>query len=167
MGIISPYGAQAESISNILKNRPIDTPQCKISCGTVHKFQGDECDIMLVVLNHSDRVTEDSHVNNLNLINVALSRARDYVFIITSQNEYPGFTMKADIGNLIPKEKMSIMYCSDIEQQLWGDSNFIHNHTYYSINTPVNVFYSSQNLYEVRKDDTAVDIQINDKYDIT
>ena len=167
LGIISPYGAQAESISNILKNRPIDTPQCKISCGTVHKFQGDECDIMLVVLNHSDRVTEDSHVNNLNLINVALSRARDYVFIITSQNEYPGFTMKADIGNLIPKEKMSIMYCSDIEQQLWGDSNFIHNHTYYSIHTPVNVFYSSQNLYEVRKDDTAVDIQINDKYDIT
>lgn len=165
LGIISPYGPQAGSIQNMLENRPIDTPQCKVSCGTVHKFQGDECDIILLVLNHKESVYSESHVNNLNLINVALSRARDYVFIITSQNAYSGFTMKADINKLVPQDLKSVMYCSDIEKLLWGDSSFIHNNTSFALHTPVNVFYAPKKIYEVRKDDSAVDIQINDDLD--
>ena len=165
VGIVSPYGAQAGSIKNMLENRPLDTPQCRVSCGTVHSFQGDECDIMIVVLNTPSTVSRDSHVNNLNLVNVALSRARDYMFIVTPQNSIPGFTMKADIANLLSASDKSVMYCSDIEKQLWGDSNFIYHNTNVSLHMPVNVFYEPESIYEVRKDDSAVDIQINDQFE--
>lgn len=172
IGIVSPYGAQARSIQNMLENRPLDCPQCKVSCGTVHSFQGDECDIMLVVLNPpspglSGSISSESHVNNLNLVNVALSRARDYLFVITPQNEIKGYTMTADIAKHLDASDTKLMYCSDIEERIWGDKQFIANNTNVELHMPVNVFYEPVKLYEVRKDDTAVDIQINDLFDTT
>ena len=73
--------------------------------------------------------------------------------------------MKADIANLLSASDKSVMYCSDIEKQLWGDSNFIYHNTNVSLHMPVNVFYEPENIYEVRKDDSAVDIQINDQFE--
>lgn len=49
IGIISPYAIQSNIISNLISKTvsgPID-----ISTGTVHSFQGDECNLVIVVLN--------------------------------------------------------------------------------------------------------------------
>ena len=165
IGIISPYGAQARCVQNMLEYRSIDNPQCKVLSGTVHRFQGGECDIVLVLLNTPEYAGENAHVNNLNLINVALSRARDYLFIITPEDDIPGFTMKADIFNLVPDKSKSILLCSQIEKQLWKDPDFIYNNTNVALHSSVNVYYKPNRIYEVRKDDTAVDIQINDQVD--
>ena len=50
VGIISPYKAEADSIANMVECMPNVNDHCKITCGTVHSFQGDECDIIIFPL---------------------------------------------------------------------------------------------------------------------
>ena len=57
-----------------------------VTCGTVHAFQGDEKDVVLF----STAITDQTHAgsyewlkNNKELINVATSRARDQLIILT------------------------------------------------------------------------------------
>ena len=73
IGVVCAYRAQSDAIKNLLENRPIDTSYCKVTSGTVHSFQGDECDIMFIVLNPPANCTSGAHVNNENIINVAIS----------------------------------------------------------------------------------------------
>ena len=42
--------------------------------------------------------------------------------------------------------------------------DYILQHTNVSCHMPVNVYYEPSALYEVKKDDHAVDIQINDEF---
>lgn len=83
IGIITPFVNQKEYISSRLAQRGIrDVP-----CGTVHAFQGDEKDVILFSL----AVTDRTHVktynwlkNNKELINVATSRAKEKLVLISS-----------------------------------------------------------------------------------
>ncbi len=56
----------------------------EILVGTIHSFQGDECDIIIVVLNQPPIISTDPRMflNKQNILNVAISRARDYLFIV-------------------------------------------------------------------------------------
>ena len=47
---------------------------------------------------------------------------------------------------------------------MFGQENYILEHTNVSCHMPVNVYYEPSALYEVKKDDHAVDIQINDEF---
>jgi len=146
----------------MIELRDISNDMCKVTCGTVHSFQGDECDIMIVVLNPPMNVGQNSHVNNQNIINVAMSRARDYIFFLVPDDRTPGFYTREQLGKLAYNK--SILYCHDIEEMLFHDREFIKHNTNVSCHTPVNVYYDSTSLYEVRKDDSAVDIQINEQF---
>ena len=70
IGIVCPYKKQADSIKQMIEMRDISNDSCKVYCGTVHSFQGDECDIMIIILNPPINVGLHSHVNNQNIINV-------------------------------------------------------------------------------------------------
>lgn len=74
-GIISPYRAQAEAINNQLKMN---------IASTVHKYQGRECDniIMSMVDNGTTKFSDDA-----NLMNVAISRAKSKLYIVATGNE--------------------------------------------------------------------------------
>ncbi|MDE6060901.1 MAG: AAA family ATPase, partial [Clostridia bacterium] len=82
VGIVAPYRKQVELIKSTLSNPDI-------LVDTVHKFQGKERNIM-ILSTVSDRVTfyEDEEkidfLNNENLINVALSRAKQKLYVIAS-----------------------------------------------------------------------------------
>lgn len=75
IGIISPYRIQSEEINKAL-NRNI--------ASTVHKYQGRECDtiIMSTVDNVPTEFSDDA-----NLLNVAISRAKTHLCIVTNGNE--------------------------------------------------------------------------------
>ena len=135
----------------------------KVQCGTVHSFQGDECDIMIVVLNPPINVGKNSHVNNQNIINVAVSRAKDYVFFLVPDNITQGFPIREVLGSLSGDEK-NVLFCNKIEKVMFGQEDYIEKHTNVTCHMPVNVYYEPSSLYEVRKDDTAVDIQINEQF---
>ena len=162
IGIVCPYKAEADAIKLMLENKSLDNDCCSISCGTVHSFQGDECDIMFVVLNPPARCSSSSHINNENILNVAMSRARDYIFFVLPKDQVPGFTRKNDIGRLRDSKTSRIMYCSDVEKSIWGASNYIESNTHVTCHMPVNVYYEHLSRYDVRIADDALDIKIND-----
>lgn len=163
IGIVCPYKKQADSIKQMIELRDISNDSCKVHCGTVHSFQGDECDVMIVVLNPPVNVGPHAHVNNQNIINVAMSRAKDYVFFLVPDNRTQGFPTREVLGKMSGNEK-NVLFCHKIEEIMFGQEDYILQHTNVTCHMPVNVYYESTSLYEVRKDDLAVDIQINEQY---
>ena len=161
IGIVCPYRAEADTIKLMLENRPLDTENCKVTCGTVHSFQGDECDIMFVVLNPPLRCSYNSHINNENILNVAISRARDYLFFVLPKGQVKGFTRKNDIGRLADNKRRSIYNCSDVEKIIFGSSNYIASNTLVTCHLSVNVYCEQNAVYDVRISDDAVDVRIN------
>lgn len=161
IGIVCPYKAEAEAINQMIESRPIDNKNCKVSCGTVHSFQGDECDIMFVVLNPPAYNTAGTHVNNNNIINVAMSRAKDYLFFVVPEGQIDGYNVKNKLGKIIDANDRSILHCKEIEKVIFGEENYIESNTEITPHLPVNVYYKSQARYDVRWDDTALDIQMH------
>lgn len=84
LGIITPFVNQKKEIEEALKKAGIKN----VTCGTVHAFQGDEKDIIMFSL----AVTEQTHEktynwlkNNRELINVATSRAKEQLVLLSSE----------------------------------------------------------------------------------
>lgn len=163
IGIVCPYRAEADAIKQMLDNRPIDSEFCHVTCGTVHSFQGDECDIMFVVLNPPEQCTRGAHINNKNIINVAMSRARDYLFFVLPKGQQKGFTLKNDLGRLLSITQRRVLDCSLIEEIMFGSADHIYSNTNVTCHKPVNVYYEDTAIYEVRMSDDALDIKINDQ----
>lgn len=161
IGIVCPYKAEADAIKNMLESRPLSNEVCSVECGTVHSFQGDECDIMLVVMNPPSECTSGSHINNENIINVAMSRTRDYLFFILPNGQTKGFSAKYKIGSILPIDGRKIFKSSNIEKLIFGKEDHITQNTNVSCHMPVNVYCEDTAEFEVRISDTAVDIKIN------
>lgn len=162
IGVVCAYKAQSDAIKNMLENRPLSTDFCSVSCGTIHSFQGDECDIMFIVLNPPAICTKGTHVNNENIINVAMSRARDYLFFILPSGHQKGFYMKNKIGSVVPYTDRTIYNSHDIETVMFGgNNNFICENTHVTCHMPVNVYCEVSAIYEVRMSNEALDIKIN------
>ena len=83
IGVITPFVNQRKLIEEALERAKIGN----VTCGTVHAFQGDEKDVVLF----STAITDQTHAgsyewlkNNKELINVATSRARDQLIILSN-----------------------------------------------------------------------------------
>lgn len=86
IGIITPFTNQKELINKALKDNGMEN----IPCGTVHAFQGDEKDVVLFSLAITQQTyqgTYDWLKNNKELINVATSRAKDQLVILSDIKE--------------------------------------------------------------------------------
>lgn len=79
IGVIAPYRNQVEALSSALKGSGIEID-------TVHKFQGREKDVV-VLTTVDDEVTSFS--DDPYLLNVAISRAKKKLCLVTSGNEQP------------------------------------------------------------------------------
>ncbi len=83
IGVITPFVNQKNLIEQALKQNQLNN----VSCGTVHAFQGDEKDVILF----STAITDNTHAgtylwlkNNKELINVATSRAKEKLVILSN-----------------------------------------------------------------------------------
>ena len=86
VGIITPFTRQRIQIEEMLRQRCYKNA----GCGTVHAFQGDEKDIVLFSLALTDKTGPKTYQwlkNNKELINVATSRARDQLILLSSSRE--------------------------------------------------------------------------------
>jgi len=82
IGVITPFVNQKKLITDRLNAEKLND----VPCGTVHAFQGDEKDVILFSLALTDQTngkTYDWLKNNKELINVATSRAKEQLVIIT------------------------------------------------------------------------------------
>ena len=83
VGVITPFANQREYLQRRLREQGLTN----VTCGTVHAFQGDEKDIILFSLGLTEqthRKTYEWLKNNKELINVATSRAKDELVLVSS-----------------------------------------------------------------------------------
>lgn len=170
IGIICPYAAQAQLIDTLLLQSSIDQDKVLISVGTIHGFQGDECDVIFTVFNPPvglKGAPDKVFLNNKNIINVAISRARDYLFVFMPHKSTEGFDNLRELirlGRIAIKypESTSMKYTSDsLENVIFGRKFYIENNTFVTTHQMANVYTAPEKLYEVRIDESAVDVQIN------
>ncbi len=86
IGVITPFTNQKELIHQQLKEKGLD----HVTCGTVHAFQGDEKDVVLFSLALTAQTGKGTYgwlKNNKELINVAVSRAKEQLIVLSSDKE--------------------------------------------------------------------------------
>ncbi len=84
IGVITPFANQRKLILEELERVNIKD----VTCGTVHAFQGDEKDVILFSTAITDQTYAGTYEwlkNNKELINVATSRARNKLIILSSR----------------------------------------------------------------------------------
>lgn len=113
IAILCPYTRQVAVCRSLLDgfNRGSGRP---ISISTVHRYQGSEVDIVLLLLNPAKRGDGDktglyvgniAHFNDPNLINVGISRAKNALIVVAPNSEdlgrgpYFGYTFQDDVLN--------------------------------------------------------------------
>lgn len=165
IGIIAPYRAQADLIDKLFAS--YKCPQSiEIQVGTIHGFQGDECDIVFAVFNPPPTISSsrDMFLNKKNIINVSISRARDYLVVVMPDDD----TENIENLKLINKvealciDNGSVEYLShDVEEIVFNDNHYLENNSFATSHQVVNVYGKPELKYEIRSEDTAVDIQIH------
>lgn len=86
IGVITPFANQRDMIRQTLDRHGVSNA----TCGTVHAYQGDEKDVILFSLALTSRTTPGTYkwlTQNRELINVATSRARDKLVVLSSSSE--------------------------------------------------------------------------------
>ena len=166
IGLITPYGAQADLIDKLMSS--FDCPKnIDVQIGTIHGFQGDECDIVIALFNPPPSISDNKNIflNNLNIVNVAVSRAKDYLFVIMPDDD----TENADKLTLIKRVeqicKKQNNNCSEYlkhDIKMFGNKKYIEDNSFTTNHQLVNVYGKPEKRYEIRSEDNAVDVQIHE-----
>ena len=166
IGVIAAYKAQADLIDRLISSAKIPD-NISVQTGTIHGFQGDECEIIVSVYNPPPSISDSKEMflNKKNIINVSVSRARDYLFVIMpddkTENVNNLFLIKR-MEQYIKDSEMYMEYDSySIEQIMFGDSNYLEDHSFSTSHQSVNVYGIPEQKYEIRSEEDAIDIQIH------
>lgn len=102
IGIVTPFKHQAEKINSLIPSNLVG----QIDANTVHKYQGDEKDIMV----YSLVVTDNSPNSKIrwidysvpNLVNVAVTRARSTLYVVCNVDYIKSHSRETDpLGRLV------------------------------------------------------------------
>ena len=168
IGIIAPYRAQADIINKLMASEKLPK-EVEVEAGTIHGFQGDECDIIFAVFNTPPRISasKEMFLNKRNIINVSISRARDYLFVVMPDDNtenIDNLLLVKRVERLIKRTDGWNQFKSpDIETLMFGDAQYLENNAFSTSHQSVNVYGLPERCYEVRTEDTAVDVQIHKK----
>ena len=166
IGIVAAYRAQADLIEKLI--RSADIPKnIEILVGTIHGFQGDECDIVFAVFNPPPAISSspEMFLNRQNIINVSVSRARDYLFIVMPDDQtenVANLRLVKQIEGLFKKNgKYSEYRSHDIETLIFGTPKYLEENSFTTSHQSVNVYGLPNRRYEIRSEETAIDVQIH------
>ncbi len=167
IGLISPYRAQADLIDKLMAS--VDWPKfTDVQVGTIHGFQGDECDIILALFNPPPNISasNDMFLNNLNIVNVSISRARDLLFVLMPDDE------TENVDNLLLIKRIEFLCKSQtswteqqapiIEELILGSKTYLEDNSFSTSHQLVNVYGKPERRYEIRSEDNAIDVQIHE-----
>lgn len=167
IGLIAPYRAQADLIDKLLASAALPE-NVDVQAGTIHGFQGDECDIIVALFNPPSAITDSPKMflNKLNIINVSISRAKDYLFILMpddSTENVAKLTLIKQVEVLCKKQPAwTEQSASAVEQMMFGSGTYIEEHSFATSHQLVNVYSKPEKRYEIRSEDGAVDVQIHE-----
>lgn len=176
IGIITPYTAQKKLIEKLLNAPRISSDvNINLEVNTVHQFQGDEFDIVMLVLNPPNKnmhPKDNILINKRYLINVATSRAKYSLIILYPDHscEEKNFlhVNRGGEKNNIEQIATSVLghrvqdltvHALRIEEEMFGDSHALEKKCEVLIQEEINL-YNSDSLAEYRfvKGDTTIDI---------
>lgn len=93
VGVITPFRVQAETIESMLLHRftTREIEGMDLAVGTVHRFQGGERDVMIISLGlrDADPPGRWRFVQDPNLFNVMVTRARQRIVVVTAITDPP------------------------------------------------------------------------------
>ncbi|MEM6697157.1 MAG: AAA domain-containing protein, partial [Bacteroidota bacterium] len=168
IGIICPYKAQAMLVEKMLNAQNVYFPKAKIFCGTIHSFQGDECDIIINLYNPPMPISKSPNMflNRQNILNVAVSRAKDYLILLLPDEN----TDRRENLYQIRRLEGIIQYylagvrgqwtSHDIEEIIFGQPDYIEQNTFATTHQSINVYTEPEKRFEVRCEEQAIDVQI-------
>lgn len=168
IGVIAPYRAQANLLSKLNDSWSPKPNAVEIQVGTIHGFQGDECDIIIAVFNPPPAISRSPQMflNRQNILNVAISRARDYLFIVMPDDETEGVENLhriAEIETLVKMGSAFNEYASrNVEEMIWGSGSYLEDNSFSTGHQMVNVYRKPERCYEIRSDHSAIDVQIHE-----
>ena len=166
IGIIAPYRAQADLIEKLIGSEDVSS-EIDIQVGTIHGFQGDECDIIFAVFNTPPSITsgKDMFLNKRNIINVSISRAKDYLFIVMPDDHTENINnlrLVKRVEQLVKSNNSySEMLTPGLEDMIFGSSTYLEDNSFSTGHQSVNVYGLPEKCYEIRSEDAAVDVQIH------
>lgn len=171
IGIICPYKAQATLVDKVLSAQNISEPKVRWQCGTIHSFQGDECEIIITLLNPPLYISKSPNMflNKKNILNVAISRASDYLIILQPDTETENIENLYQINRIqgiidyFLKGVYKKYNSREVEEILFKAFDFIEQNTFATTHQSVNVYVQPEKKYEIRCEDTAVDVQVNEE----
>jgi serine/threonine protein kinase/DNA polymerase III delta prime subunit len=82
VGVLAPYGAQKQALERAMATRMDSAGRLRIECNTVDAFQGREVDIAVFSVTRSNTKRRLGFLDEFRRLNVALSRAREYLVIV-------------------------------------------------------------------------------------
>lgn len=166
IGVIAPYRAQADMIDKLSASEKLPR-EVDVQVGTIHGFQGDECDIIFAVFNTPPTISasKDKFLNKRNIINVSISRARDNLFVVMPDDDTENISnlrLVKRVESLIQStDAWNEFLTPDLEELMFGDAKYLENNAFSTSHQSVNVYGLPEKIYEVRTEDTAVDVQIH------
>lgn len=173
IGIVAPYRAQADLLEKLFasaKQSEQINKRIDIQIGTVHTFQGDECDILFAVFNTPPTISASPKMflNRLNIINVAISRAKDYLFLVMPDDNtenIENLRLVKEVERLFANNMINSgeFATQDIEKSIFGNPNYIEENSFATGHQSVNVYARPERKYEIRSEDNAVDVQVHEK----
>jgi hypothetical protein len=168
IGIICPYKAQATLVEKLIAQLHSSGNKAIITVGTIHGFQGDECDIIIALFNPplSIGTSKDMFLNKQNILNVAISRARDYLFILMPDEHTQNVEKLYKISKIeklahrFSKDRISVYESAVVEEKMFGSPTHIYDNSFATSHQSVNVYAKPERKYEVRCEEIALDVQI-------
>lgn len=167
IGLIAPYRAQSDLVDKLMAS--VTLPKnIDVQVGTIHGFQGDVCDIIVALFNPPPAIStsKEMFLNKLNIINVSISRARDYLYVIMPDDD------TENVGNLTLIKRVEKLckeqscwteqHSHSIEEKIFGSESYLEDNSFSTSHQLVNVYGKPERRYEVRSEDAAVDVQIHD-----
>jgi hypothetical protein len=102
----------------------------------------------------------------LNIVNVSISRARDFLFVLMPDDE------TENVNNLVlvkrveslckSQTRWSEQYAPIIEELIFGSKTYLEDNSFSTSHQLVNVYGKPERRYEVRSEDNAIDVQIHE-----
>jgi hypothetical protein len=169
IGVICPYKIQESIIGNIVKKACLSN--LEVVTGTVHGFQGDECDMIIAVFNPSTKISRStrSFLNKKNIINVAISRARDKMILLLPESADNDLNI-TDLHQLKRLQSIAgrtpsisadlVAYDATSIEKLICPAVSIESMCFPTAHQNVNIYAETLKKYEIRFDESAIDIQI-------
>ena len=160
VGIITPYNEQAKFTNSLLRVLFSEPERSRITCATVHQFQGSQRDIIIYdavdakgEINYPGSLLS-SNKNNISnrLFNVAMTRTKGKFIVVADKEFIDSGLTKGEKENT--KQNKSLFYklsrCAINENLVIEDLRFLANH---EPNQKINCFYSNENALNIYLDD--------------